>query len=227
MSRLSKISSSDAAFAAMTPPMDERTESATSSSSSSRKITRKDGNKGGRERRNSFAEPVTIDIEASLKKQMAQMEQDAKDIKIGYCTRFGQIIVKTIHLIDATIGLVFLVYGSLIMSQFDNPAMDAAITSLTFGSIMICSSIFGVIGFTTRLCKRCGLLLSAYTALLIVGFYAFVMIAVLAMPDVIFDYLTEHMSELYLNTAQIQTLRNLLPLFYIIMASLSVVEVMR
>lgn len=219
------MTSSDAAIAATAPLMDDRPGLASSSSSSSRGSMHEGGKKERKERRNSIDECVPIlDIEAALNKQMAQMEQDAKDIKIGYCTKFGTLLVKTIHLVDAAIGLVFLVYGSLIMIQFDNPATDAAITSLTFGSILMCSSILGVIGFTTKLCNRCGLLLSAYTAPLIVFFYAFVMITVLAMPDVIFDYMTEHMSVLYLNAAQIQTLRNLLPLFYIIMASLSVLK---
>ena len=68
MSKLSRMKSSDAA-------MNEETESATSPSSNSRKSTRKEENKGGKERRNSFAEPVTVDIEASLRKQMAQMER--------------------------------------------------------------------------------------------------------------------------------------------------------
>lgn len=227
MSSLSTMESSDGVVDTATPLIEEQPDLATSLSSNSRKSTREGWKEEQRERSKSFAEPVSTDVETLLQKQMAQMEQDAKDIKIGHFTRLGQLVVKTIHLIDAAVGLFFLVYGSLIMTQFDNPAIDAANTSLTFGSIMMFSSILGVIGFTTKLCKRCGLLMSAYTALLIVGFYAFVMISLLAMPDVIFDYLIEHQSVLYLNAAQIQTLRDILPLLYIIMATLSVIEVMR
>lgn len=227
MSSLSTMESSDGVVDTATPLIEEQPDLATSLSSNSRKSTREDWKEEQRERSKSFAEPVSTDVETLLQKQMAQMEQDAKDIKIGHFTRLGQLVVKTIHLIDAAVGLFFLVYGSLIMTQFDNPAIDAANTSLTFGSIMMFSSILGVIGFTTKMCKRCGLLLSAYTALLIVGFYAFVIISLLAMPDVIFDYLMEHQSVLYLNAAQIQTLRDILPLLYIIMATLSAIEVMR
>jgi len=163
----------------------------------------------------------------SMKKQLSQEEQDAKDVKIGCSYKFGQFLVKTIHFIDAAIGVTFVVYGSLIMTQFDNPAMEAAITSLAFGSIMLFTSAMGVIGFSTKLCNRCGLLVSAYMAPLVVCFYMFIIISLLAAPDAFFNYLTEHMSDMYLNAAQIQTMRNLLPLFYIIIASLAVVEIMR
>ncbi len=163
----------------------------------------------------------------SVTKQLSREERDAKDVKIGCCYKFGQFLVKTIHLIDAAIGIAFVVYGSLIMTQFDNPAMEAAIVSLVFGSIMVFTSVVGVIGFSTKLCKRCGLLLSAYTAPFIVCFYMFVIIALLASPDVYFDYLKENMSVMYLSASQIQTLRNLLPMFYIIIASLAGVEIMR
>ena len=85
----------------------------------------------------------------------------------------------------------------------------------------------GVVGFTTKLCWRCGLLFSAYTAPFIGFFYIFVIIAVLASPDVYFDYLTEHKDVLYLTDAEIATLRSLIPLFCIILACLAAVEITR
>mmetsp|Transcript_14478 Transcript_14478/g.31402 ORF Transcript_14478/g.31402 Transcript_14478/m.31402 type:complete len:203 (-) Transcript_14478:151-759(-) len=142
-------------------------------------------------------------------------------------TIFFQFLVKTIHLIDAMIGLTFVVYGSLIMTNFENPAMEAVITSLTFGSTMLFTSIMGVIGFTTKVCLRCGLALSAYTAPFIAFFYMFVIILLISSPETFFDYLTEHKDVLYLNDAEILLLENMLPLFYIIMASLAAVEICR
>jgi hypothetical protein len=205
--------------------------SASSSRSSSRDEERESRRKDRDARRRAMDNRSVTNSKSSskksMKKKISQEEQDAKDANIGCCYKFGQFLVKTIHLIDAAIGVTFVVYGSLIMTQFENPAMEAAIVSLTFGSIMVFTSIMGLIGFSTKLCNRCGLLLSAYTAPFIVCFYMFVIIALLASPDVYFDYLTDHMSVLYLSANQIQTLRNLLPLFYIIFASLAAVEIMR
>ncbi len=301
MSKLSRMKSSDAA-------MNEVTESATSPSSNSRKSTRKEENKGGKERRNSFAEPMlaqrmvrqlksssskigisrknskkssintlnaaaaidqagtplmfddhrppesssrlrdidcaevirrdrherrkTIDkrmlnFHETVTNRLSQMEDDAKDVDFGNCTRCGQLLIKTIHLTDATIGLLFVVYGSLIMTQFDSPAIMVGTTSLIFGSVMVMSSFMGVIGFTTKRCNRRGLLVSAYTAPFIVWFYTFVITSTIVAHDVHLEYLTEHMSVLYLNAARIQTIEHLLPLFYVVLASLAVVEGLR
>ena len=168
-----------------------------------------------------------LDFHEAVNNRFTQMENDAKNVGLGPCTRFGLFLVKAIHIIDATIGLFFVVYGSLILSQFDDPAIEAAITSLVFGSVMIISSTMGVIGFTTKCCNRLGLLLSAYTAPFIIWFYAFVISSALVLQDVHFDYLTEHMSVMYLNADRIQLMINLLPLIYIIMTSLALVEGLR
>lgn len=199
--------------------------SSTRSREEEREARRKDRDARRRAMDNRFVDNKAA--KQSTEKQLTQEEQDAKDIKINCCYKFGQFLVKTIHLIDAAIGVTFVVYGSLIMTQFNNPAMEAAIFSLSFGSIMVFTSTMGLIGFSTKLCKRCGLLLSAYTAPFIVCFYMFIIIALLASPDVYFNYLKENMSVMYLSASQIQTLRNLLPLFYIIIASLAVIEIMR
>ena len=103
----------------------------------------------------------------------------------------------------------------------------AAITSLVFGSVMMCSSFMGVIGFTTKRCNRRGLLVSAYTAPFIAWFYMFVITSTIFAQDVYLEYLMEHMSVMYLNDARIQTIKNLLPLLYVVLASLVVVEGLR
>lgn len=159
--------------------------------------------------------------------KLSQEEQDAKDANLGCCHKFSKFLVKTIHLVDFLIGLIFVVYGSLIMISFENPAMEAVITSLTFGCSMLFTSIMGVIGFTTKVCKRFGLVFSAYMAPFIAFFYMFTIMALLSSSDVYFDYLTEHKDVLFLDEAEILTLENLLPLFYIILACLMAVEICR
>jgi len=49
----------------------------------------------------------------------------------------------------------------------------------------------------------------------------------MASPDVYFDYLTEHKDVLYLTESEIATLRNLIPMFCIILGCLAAVEIAR
>lgn len=163
----------------------------------------------------------------SSKPKLSQEEQDAKDANLGCCTKFEQFVVKLVHVLDTLIGLTFLIYGSLIITQFENPAMEAAISTLTYGSTLAFASIMGIMGFYTTKCKRVGLVISAYMAPLIAFFNVFALIAVLSEPDTFFDYLTTNKDVLYLNDAEIQTLKNILPFFYITLASLTAIEICR
>lgn len=178
------------------------------------------------ERRKSIDHRMFV-FQETVHKRMAQMEEDAKEVKIWNCTQSGRSLIKSIHLIDAMFGIVCIVYGSLILAQFDDPAISVAVTSLTFGSVMLLSSIMGVIGFTTNRCNRRLLLASSYTAPFIVWFYIFVITSTLVAQELYLDYLTEHMSVLYLTEARIEIMISLLPLLYVILVSLAVFEVFR
>ncbi|KAL9190354.1 hypothetical protein ACHAXT_007565 [Thalassiosira profunda] len=167
---------------------------------------------------------------ASKKKsrpKLSQEEQDAKDAKLGCCAKFAQFLAKAIHILDGCIGLTFVVYGALILTSFETPAMEAVYTSLIYGSTLLFASIMGIVGFYSTKCNRCGLAVSAYVAPFIALFYIVVIIAVLSSPDTFFDYLTEHKDVLYLTDDIIQTLRNLLPFFYIVLACLAAIEIVR
>ena len=159
--------------------------------------------------------------------KLSQAEQDAIDSKLGCCYHTGQFLARAIHLIDALIGVVFIVYGFLIYFNFENPAIEACVVSLSFGWAMFLISMFGIIGFATKVCHRVGLVISAYLAPFIALWYLFIIIALLASPDVYFDYLTENKDVMYLTDAKIATLRNLIPMFCIILGCLAAVEIAR
>ena len=163
----------------------------------------------------------------SNKPKLSQAEQDEKDSKLGCCHKFGQFLVKTIHFIDAIIGIIFIVYGFLLLFNFDEPAMEAVITSLTFGWSMFVISVVGVIGFMTKVCSRCGMALSAYMAPFIAIFYVVIILVLLTKPEDYFDYLEDNADKMYLSDAEIATLRSLVPLFCIILGCLAGVEIAR
>jgi len=163
----------------------------------------------------------------SSKPKLSQEERDAKDSQLGCWHKTKQILVKIVHLLDAAIGLTFLIYGCLINAEFANPAMDAVITTIAFGSTMLFTSIMGVIGFYSRMCSRCGLVLSGYTSPVIALFYLVFIVLLLASPETVFGYLDENKDVMYLNDAEILLLKQLVPFFCIVLASLAAIEIIR
>jgi len=219
--------------ASVTPLMDDEEPSSSSSSGLARreKIKKeRDERRAKRDKRHDDGDAARKNNKKkSNKPKVSQHEQDLKDAKLGCCHRFGQFLVKTIHFIDALIGSFFITYGFVIYYKFidNNPAMEAVITSLVFGWYLLLTSLLGIIGFTTRVCKRCGIAFSAYMAPFIALFYIFVIIALLSSPEKVFDYMTKHKDVLFLNDAEIETIRRLVPVWCIVLACLAAIELSR
>lgn len=163
----------------------------------------------------------------SNKTELSQVEQDGRDVKLGCCHIFGGLLIKAIHVIDALLGILLLTYGSLIITKFAKPAMAISVICLTLGSVLLLAAIMGFVGFQYKVCKRVGLALSAYMAPFIAFFYLIIVIAVLAATDKFFNYLRLHKDVLYLSATQIKSSRDLLPLFYIVLLVLAVLEMSR
>ena len=159
--------------------------------------------------------------------RLTQEEKDARDAKLGCCYRFAEFLVKFIHLVDAIIGLIFIIYGGLIYEGFDEPAMEAVTACLVFGTTMLLTSLMGAFGFVFQACSRCSLVLSAFISILIALLYIITVIALLSDSESFFNYLEEHKDVMYLNEAEIETLKQLLPLFYVILLTLAAVELTR
>lgn len=188
---------------------------------------RRQREKRNKEIRSEHSSKATKKSSKSDKPKLTQEERDARDAKLGCCTRFTQILVKIIHFVDAAIGLTFIIYGGLMYESFDDPAMEAIIVSLTYGSILLFTSLMGVIGFSFQACNRCGLALSAWTAPFIGFFYLFVIIALAGDTETYFNYLNDHKDVMYLDDAEIAMLKNLLPFFYIVLAAFTLIEICR
>ena len=155
-------------------------------------------------------------------------EQEAKDARWGRIQRCQTVLVKAVHVIDALVGLVCLIYGALIATR-PEPATAAVAATLTFGSLLLIAAAMGAVGFYSPRCQRVGLAVSAYTAPLVASLYIFLLILVFdkAAVDAFFAYLTEHATALYLGEAEIDILRKMMPFFYIVLAVLAAVELCR
>jgi len=192
-----------------------------------RESRRRERDERRRQREERIANSLGSRPEAKSQPKMPCKEQAAKDATLGCCHRFRSLLVKLVHVLDALAGLTFSIYGALIATQFEEPATGAVVTTLTYGSAMLFASIMGAVSFYSPRYKRLGLLISAYSAPIIAFFYIVVLIAELSSSASIFDYLTEHMDVLYLNEAEIGTLKHILPLFFVVLVSLTAIEICR
>ena len=186
--------------------------------------------KAKREQRKEAAAPVkkeTSTKQKSLKPKLSREEQDAKDVKLGCCYYFTKGVAGGMHFIDFIIGFLALIYGCVIDFSGENPAHEVGIVCIVYGLVQIFASSMGVFGFKYKMCKRCGLTFSMYTAPVITTFYFFIIIYFLADQEDVYAYLDEHKDSMYLNAVSLDKLKSLMPLVYIILASLAVAEMVR
>lgn len=155
--------------------------------------------------------------------------QNKQGAQLSRCHKLQTVLVKVVHVLDVLIGLACIVYGSLVLTQFEEPAMEMVILTLTYGSAMLFASIMGFIGFYSSRCQRTGLAASAYTAPFIFFFYLAVILLELnpSSSASYIDYLEEHMDVLYLNSARVAVLKHMLSGFLVLLASLTAVEICR
>jgi hypothetical protein len=164
---------------------------------------------------------------AKSKPKLSREEQDAKDVKLGCCYHFTKFLAGAMHFIDFVLGLLSLIYGTLIYVKFKDPATEMAIACMTYGSVLVFTSCMGVFGFTYKCCNRCGLLGSIYVAPLITTYYFFLLIYFLSDNEALFSYLDEHKDVMYLTDERIAELKSLMPVVYSCLAGLAVAEMFR
>lgn len=147
--------------------------------------------------------------------------------KGGCCSRWILYSVKALHVIDGSFGLAGVVYGSLLCTQFEDPAMAAALFCLIFGSIHLSTSLLGLMSFGSRRCTRCGLVVSAFVAPYIAFVYFTIFIALLADSSGLLLYLEDHKDVMYFGVNAVGNMERLLPLLYVLLVLFSIAEVSR
>ena len=110
------------------------------------------------------------------------------------CSRLIEYTIKSLFVIDICIGIILIIYGSLILTQFDkeSAAMAAVIFCLLFGSIHFTTSLIGSISLFWSGCKRRGLILVGYIGPYVALVYFTIVIALLADTSGFLQYLDEH-----------------------------------
>mmetsp|Transcript_50182 Transcript_50182/g.60560 ORF Transcript_50182/g.60560 Transcript_50182/m.60560 type:complete len:278 (+) Transcript_50182:116-949(+) len=154
------------------------------------------------------------------------MAGDQNDHSEGCCSRLMKCLVKMIFLIDVVAGITVLAYAGYVMSKAPIVAADILIS---FGSILVLSSILGIWGFAMTACNsnRCALVLSAILALFLGLFEISFAVFMVARVDLFINYLLENKDALRLSEGGIQSIQLHTPLIAIGLIVIGIVEMMR
>lgn len=179
---------------------------------------------------NEFVHPDGSGSSAWTKERQSQ-QLDLEDVhnsrKAGRCSKCLGHLIKGLHVIDASMGIAMIVYGSLLCTQFDEPAMAAVLVCLLMGGIHVATSAFAIVSYATKRCSRCGLLVSAYTAPYIAMLHLTMIIALLFDSSGFFQYLNDHKEVMYLGENVVENMKRLMPLVYTVLSILTLLESLR
>uniref|UniRef100_A0A7S2EKY9 Uncharacterized protein n=1 Tax=Ditylum brightwellii TaxID=49249 RepID=A0A7S2EKY9_9STRA len=188
---------------------------------------RKDQKKEGQER---------LSLEEEQQRRQRELQQQRRAIEqsyeeeqdLGFCHNIIKVSVKAMHVIDVILGILFVTYGIIIHFKQPRGTLEEAVgITVSFGLVLLVSSTIGTIAIWTSLCKRCGMIISAWCGLLIALIEFVIIIALLASHDKFFAYLEKNKDKLSLSTGAINTFRKVLPLIYIVIAVFIFIEVAR
>mmetsp|Transcript_9349 Transcript_9349/g.20245 ORF Transcript_9349/g.20245 Transcript_9349/m.20245 type:complete len:324 (+) Transcript_9349:142-1113(+) len=151
----------------------------------------------------------------------------------GGCCIFGwtpmECLIRFLHVINLFLGIALLVYGSLLLTQFDQPAMAAVNFCFIFGTVHFVTSFVGLIslflvGRKNNSCARMGLVVSAYSGPYFAAVYLTILISLLVDEKGFLMYLDDHWEVMYFGPNVAENFKRLLPLFYTILIVLGLLE---
>lgn len=153
----------------------------------------------------------------------------------GCCQLFLQSCVNIIHLGQLIIGLILFGYGIVIaLPHFRKDEKDgsythpnATIIIMVWSSVLIISSTTGVFSLTSTTCKRIGLVISAYAAIIIAVWNIIVALVLLLGIDHLIQYLKIHEKALYLSDGEIHHLRVYRFWYALVLALTALLEIWR
>jgi hypothetical protein len=169
-------------------------------------------------------------IESEWSKERSNQQLELEDVyndQLGCCSKVGMYTVETLHAIDVSIGLALVIYGSLLFTQFETPAMAAALFCVILGTIHLATSLAGIFSFVVAACSRCGLVISAYIAPYYVIVYITIVIALIVDSKGFLKYLDDHKDQMFLGQDAATNFKRMLPLLYTVLIVLGLLESLR
>ncbi len=168
--------------------------------------------------------------ESAWSKERSHQQHELEDVyneQLGCCSKVGKYAVETLHAIDICLGLGLVIYGSLLFTQFETPAMAAALFCVILGTIHLATSLAGIFSFVVESCYRCGLVISAYIAPYFAIVYITIVIALIVDSAGFLKYIDDHKDQMFLGQDAAANFKKMLPLFYIVLIVLGFLESLR
>jgi hypothetical protein len=146
----------------------------------------------------------------------------------GCFSHFVGWTIKGLHVMDVCLGITLIVYGSLLMTQFEQPAMAAVVFCMLLGTtILLVSSGVGIFSYVSPSCSRWGLLVSGMVAPYLCVVYVTMIIALCMDSSGLFMYLEDHREVMYFGEDVVTNLKGVMPLVYSILGVLACLELVR
>jgi hypothetical protein len=161
------------------------------------------------------------------KSQQMELEDVHYRKKRGCCFEVMGWIIKALHVMDVCLGITLLVYGSLLRTQFEQPAMAAVVFCLLLGTLLLISSAVGIFSYASPSCSRWGLLVSGLVAPYLCVVYITMIIALCMDSSGLFMYLEDHHDVMYFGDNVVENLERLMSLVYSILGILAAFELTR
>ena len=136
-------------------------------------------------------------------------------------------VVAIIHILDAVLGTVALVYGSLLLKKFDQPAVELAVTCVIYGIIGLSASLIGAMSYLSSDFNRIGLSVSGFSALLLSFLYVALSLYFIFGAQSFFAYLDCHKNVIFLDGSRMDSVHVLVYLCYILLPVIALLEVVR
>ncbi|KAL7534189.1 hypothetical protein ACHAWF_004748, partial [Thalassiosira exigua] len=169
--------------------------------------------------------------ESEWSKERSSQQLELEDVHAksegGCCRRLIEYAVQGLLFVDAAGGIASIVYGSLLITQFEKPAMAAATFCLILGTAHLATSLVGVLSLFLGGCSRAGLIVSGFMGPYFAMVYLTILISFLVDESGFLTYLDDHKEVMYLGPNVAQNVKNLMPLLYVILIVLGMLEASR
>lgn len=159
--------------------------------------------------------------------QRAKSSQRSVNEEIGCWFGFLSWLVYGIHFTDFFLGLGVLIYGFMISASVSAGMETLPIFFIAGGSLLITSSVFGVLGKKTDMCKRVGLLISSYLAVPIAIAEVAIGFVVVIAESSIQDFLKDNKDDFYMTDSSIKAFGNSVGVIFVVCIACAFVEFCR
>eukprot|EP00584_Thalassiosira_punctigera_P025613 CAMPEP_0172554976 /NCGR_PEP_ID=MMETSP1067-20121228/57410_1 /TAXON_ID=265564 ORGANISM="Thalassiosira punctigera, Strain Tpunct2005C2" /NCGR_SAMPLE_ID=MMETSP1067 /ASSEMBLY_ACC=CAM_ASM_000444 /LENGTH=290 /DNA_ID=CAMNT_0013343465 /DNA_START=124 /DNA_END=993 /DNA_ORIENTATION=+ len=169
----------------------------------------------------------TSDWSRERSAQQLELEDTHDGDGPGCCGKIMERLVMGLHVINVGCGFASMVYGSLLVSKFERPAMAAAMFCLILGVVHQATSLAGIVSYFARSCSRFGLRISAFVGPYVAFIYLTIIVTFIADEGGFLKYLEDNHEVMYLSPNVAENAGRLMPMAYTFLSILGVLEAFR